>query len=125
MIRALVTGTLHEAPIARSGKTGKPFVTAKLRADAAEGAVWCSLIAFGEQAEALKEQKANAALSVAGRATLSAWLDKAGEPKAGLSVVVDQLATLRTKPKPKPKPDQTPDPPRRSTLMMTCRTCTA
>lgn len=104
MIRALVIGTLHEAPVARVGKSGKPFTTAKLRADTTDGAVWCSLIAFGEQAEALKEQKVNAAISVAGRATPSAWLDKSGEPKAGLSVVVDQLAALRTRPKPKPAP---------------------
>ena len=73
-----------------------------------DGAVWCSLIAFGEQAEALKEQKASAAISVAGRATPSAWLDKTGEPKAGLSVVVDQLAALRTRPKPKPAPAPAP-----------------
>lgn len=108
MIRALVIGTLHEAPVARVGKNGKPFTTAKLRADTTDGAVWCSLIAFGEQAEALKEQKASAAISVAGRATPSAWLDKTGEPKAGLSVVVDQLAALRTRPKPKPAPAPAP-----------------
>ena len=104
MIRALLTGTLHEAPVARTGKSGKPFVTAKLRADADNGSVWCSLIAFGSQAEALAEQQANAAVSVAGRVTLSAWIDKAGEAKAGLSVVVDQLAALRTRPKPRPDP---------------------
>lgn len=110
MIRALVIGTLHEAPVARVGKSGKPFTTAKLRADTTDGAVWCSLIAFGEQAEALKEQKVNAAISVAGRATPSAWLDKPGEPKAGLSVVVDQLAALRTRPKPKSAPAPAPAP---------------
>lgn len=108
MIRALVSGILHEAPVARVGKSGKPFVTAKLRADTTDGAVWCSLIAFGAEAEALVEQRANAALSVAGRVTPNAWIDKAGEPKAGLSVVVDQVAALRTRPKPKPAPAASP-----------------
>ena len=108
LIRALVTGVLHEAPVARVSKNGKNFTTAKLRADAADGAVWCSLIAFGAQAEALHEQKANAALSVAGRVTPNAWLDKAGEPKAGLSMVVDQVAALRTRPKPKLAPAASP-----------------
>ena len=108
LIRALVTGVLHEAPVVRVSKNGKPFTTAKLRADAADGAVWCSLIAFGAQAEALAEQRANAALSVAGRVTPNAWLDKAGEPKAGLSLVVDQVAALRTRPKPKPTPAPAP-----------------
>ena len=111
MIRALLTGVLNEAPVARTGKSGKPFVTAKLKADGGEGTVWCSLIAFGEQAEALAEQRANAAVSVAGRVTLSAWIDKAGEAKASLSVVVDQLAALRTRPKPRsdPRPSGQPD----------------
>ena len=108
MIRALVTGTLYEPPVARVSKNGKPFTTAKLKADSNEGLVWCSLIAFGAQAEALAEQRANAALSVAGRVTPNAWLDKAGEPKAGLSLVVDQVAALRTRPKPKLAPAASP-----------------
>lgn len=101
MIRALLTGTLHEAPARRVSKTGKPFTTAKLKADTAEGSIWCSLVAFAEQGEALAEQRAHAAISIAGRATPTAWIDKKGEAKAGLDVVVDQVATLRTKPRPK------------------------
>ena len=45
---------------------------------------------------------------MAGRVTPNAWLDKAGEPKAGLSMVVDQVAALRTRPKPKPTPAPAP-----------------
>lgn len=101
MIRALLTGTLHDAPAIRISKTGKPFTTAKLKADTADGSIWCSLIAFGDQADALADQKANAAISIAGRATPSAWIDKTGAAKAGLDVVVDQVAALRTKPRPK------------------------
>lgn len=111
MIRALVTGVLHCTPERRIGKTGKPFTTGKLRADGKDGStIWCSLLAFDEQADALAEQKANAAISVSGRATPTAWLSKAGEPQAGLDVVVDQLAALRTKPKPRtsPAPTMTP-----------------
>ena len=52
MIRALVTGKLHDAPQARTSQSGNPFTTAKLRADSKDGAtVWCSIIAFGELAE--------------------------------------------------------------------------
>ena len=54
MMRALVTGTLYDAPKARTGQAGKPFTTAKLRAAGKDGAtVWCSLIAFGEQADSM------------------------------------------------------------------------
>ncbi len=102
MIRALVSGVLHEAPKARTSASGKPFATAKLRADGKDGAtVWCSLIAFGEQGERLVSLPAGAALSVSGRVEVSAWSDKQGEPKAGLSLVVEEMATLKAKPKPR------------------------
>jgi single-stranded DNA-binding protein len=102
MIRVLASGTLHDAPQARTSANGNPYTTAKLRADDGKGgSIWCSLIAFGSEAKRLATLKAGAALSVSGRAEVSAWLDKQGEPKAGLSVVVDDLASLRGKPKPR------------------------
>ncbi len=102
MIRALATGTLYDAPQARTSQAGKTFTTAKLRADGKDGAtVWVSCIAFGEQAERLATLPAGAALSVSGRVEVSAWSDKSGEPKAGLSLVVDELVTLKAKPKPR------------------------
>lgn len=101
MIRALVVGTLHAEPLARTSANGKPFTTGKLRADSSDGAtVWCSLIAFGEQAERLATLKAGAAIAVSGRCKLSAWSDKSGNPAAGLDLTVDELATLKAKPKP-------------------------
>lgn len=101
MIRALATGTLHDAPQQRTSQTGKPYTTAKLRADGKDGnSAWCSLIAFGEAGERLATLPAGAALAVAGRCEVNAWLDKQGEPKASLSLVVDELATLKGKPRP-------------------------
>lgn len=107
MIRALVTGTLYDAPKVHTGKSGKPFTTAKVRADGKDGAtVWCSVIAFNAEGERLATLPAGAALSVSGRVEVSAWLDKSGEPKAGLSLVVDELATLKAKPKPRDEGQQ-------------------
>ena len=101
MIRCLVTGRLHDAPQARTSQGGNPFTTAKLRADGKDGAtVWCSIIAFGELAERLATLKAGDALSVSGRAEVNGWLDKNGEPRAGVSVVADEIATLKGKPRP-------------------------
>ena len=111
MIRAMVSGTLHDAPTVRTSQSGKPFTTAKLRADAADGGtVWCSLVAFGDVAERLATLKAGQAISVSGRAKLSSWLVKSGEPAAGLSVVVDELIALRGKPRPRDAapPDRRP-----------------
>lgn len=105
MIRALVSGVLYGEPQARTSQAGKPFTTAKLKADGKDGAtVWCSIIAFGEQAERLASLPANSAVAVSGKVELSAWLDKAGLPAAGLSLVADEIATLKGKPKPQEPP---------------------
>lgn len=102
MIRVLTTGTVYADPAARTSQAGKPFTTAKLRADGKDGStVWVSLVAFADLAERLATLKAGAAIAVSGRAEVSAYLSKSGEPAAGLSVVIDELATLRPKPKPK------------------------
>ncbi len=103
MIRALITGTLYGTPQARTAASGKGFATGKVRGDGKNGEnVWCSIIAFGEQADRLLTLADGAALSISGRAEVNAWLDKAGEPRAGLSLVVDELATLKAKPRPAP-----------------------
>ena len=103
MIRAMVSGVLYGRPQARTSQAGKPFVTAKVRADGKNGeSVWCSIIAFGEIADRLLTLADGAALSISGRAEVNAWLDKAGEPRAGLSLVADELATLKGKPRPAP-----------------------
>ena len=59
-----------------------------------------SLVAFGELAERLAGMKPNNAIAVSGRVEVNGWLDKAGEPKAGLSLVVDELAALKGKARP-------------------------
>lgn len=109
MIRALITGSLYGPPQARTSHAGKPFTTAKMRADGKNGeSVWCRVIAFGEQADRLMTLGDGAALSVSGRAEINGWLDKQGEPRAGLSLVADDIATLKAKPKPRDEGHQQP-----------------
>ena len=111
MIRALVTGSLYGPPQARTSQAGKQYVTAKVRADGKDGAVvWCSVIAFGEQADRLMTLGDGAALSVSGRAEVNGWMDKQGEPRAGLSLVADDVATLKAKPKPQSQEQSEPAP---------------
>lgn len=101
MIRAMVSGTLYGVPQARTAASGKGFATGKVRGDGKDGTTtWCSIIAFGEIADRLLTLGDGAALSVSGRAEINAWLDKAGEPRAGLSLVADEMVTLKGKPRP-------------------------
>ena len=109
MIRALLTGQLYGDPQARTSQAGKPFTTAKVRADGKDGAVlWISIVAFGDLADRLLTMKANNALALSGKLEVSAYIAKNGEPAAGLSVVCDELATLKAKPKPKAAQAQQP-----------------
>lgn len=103
MIRALITGTIYGEPQSRTSQAGKPYATAKVKADSGKGeggVVWCSIIAFGEHADRLLRLANGAALSIAGKIEVSAYMNKQGEPAAGLSIVVDELATLKGKPRP-------------------------
>ena len=100
MIRVLVSGRVHGQPETRTGKSGKPFITAKLRIDTGEEqSTWASVIAFANEAERLAGLKDGDALSVSGRATLQAYAAKDGSPKASLAIVVDEVAAVRRKPK--------------------------
>ena len=101
MIRTLLTGNLYGEPQARTSKSGSTFATAKVRADGKDGAVlWISIVAFNEVADRLLTLPANAAVALSGKLEVSAYTAKTGEPAAGLSVVVDELATLKAKPRP-------------------------
>ena len=103
MIRALVSGTLHGDPQTRTSRGGQPFTTARMKADTGDGnMVWCSVIGFGDVGERLATLKSGAAISVSGRAKLSSWLGKSGEPAAGLDMVIVEIAALRGRPKPYP-----------------------
>ena len=105
MIRALLTGQLYGLPQARTSKSGSTFATAKVKADGKDGAVlWVSLVAFGEVSDRLLTLPANAAVSVSGKLEVSAYTDKQGNPAAGLSVVCDELLTLKARPRPKAAP---------------------
>ncbi len=115
MIRALITGKLHDTPQARTSANGNTFAIGKVRADDKNGAwVWVSVIAFGAESERLLELKAGDAVAIGGRAELSVWADRDGNHHPGLSLVADEVATLRGKPKPRSEGEsRNPSPPPR------------
>lgn len=108
MIRVLLTGTLHGDPVQRTGQSGKPFTTGKLRADDGSGnAVWASFIAFGEDGERITSMNDGAALAISGRAVLKVFEGKHGY-QASMDVTVDQVAPLKAKPKREQQPSGDP-----------------
>jgi single-stranded DNA-binding protein len=108
MIAALISGSLYRAPELRTAKTGRQFVTATLRAKEGESSQFVRITAFSEsvQAELLRLQDGDA-LSVQGRLTVETFITTTGAHKVSLSLVAENVLTLRQPPKkrePKTKP---------------------
>lgn len=95
MMDALIAGRLHAAPQARTGKNGKTFATAKVRATAGDGeGLFVNVIAFDEAAcTALLALAAGDALALAGSITPKAWMAKDGNARPALDLVAHQVLT--------------------------------
>ncbi len=96
VIRALASGRLITDPQLRQGAKG-PFVTGLMSTGYGDDALLCNLIAFGSTADQFGSLRKGASLSVTGRADARAWTDRAGDVKASIGIVVDELITLKSK----------------------------
>ena len=104
MIRALITGELVATPLVRTGKTGKPFALARVAVPQGdEGRVYCSVIAFNDDAVTrLLQLKAGASVALAGTLKVSTWTARDGTTRPQLDLVADEAASTTPRPR-KPK----------------------
>lgn len=88
MIDALISGRLHGKPTQRTGQSGKPFVTASVRAAAGNGEpLFVSVIAFDEQPRAaLLALGDGEAVALSGALTPKVWT-RNGEARPSLDLV--------------------------------------
>jgi len=94
MIEALISGKLQGQPSEKMAKTGKLFVTAKVRVHAGEADVFVNVIAFSESAcAALLALQSGDAVSLAGSLTPKAWTDREGVVRPALDLVASQVLT--------------------------------
>ncbi len=94
MIEALISGKLLGQPSEKVAKTGKPFVTAKVRVHAGESDVFVNVIAFSEPAcAALMALDSGDAVSLAGSLTPKAWTDREGVVRPAVDLVASQVLT--------------------------------
>lgn len=93
MIDALVAGKLYGAPVERTSKAGRPFVTGKMRVATGNGeSLFVGLVAFSDSAIAALLALADGdGCSVAGTLTASAFLHKDGMPRPALDMVVSHV----------------------------------
>jgi single-stranded DNA-binding protein len=95
-IEALITGKLHKRAEERTGRSGRPFVVASVRAVAGEGeSLFVNVCAFSESAcLALLALDAGDSLAVAGSMTPKAWTDREGTVRPSVDMVAAQVMTL-------------------------------
>jgi single-stranded DNA-binding protein len=95
-IEALVTGKLHKAAEQRTARTGKPFVTASIRASAGDGeSLFVNVCAFSEPVcDALLALGAGDSVALAGSVTPKAWVDREGNARPSLDMVATEALTL-------------------------------
>jgi len=95
MIDGLVAGKMCGQPSQRTGKAGKPFAIAKVRAAAGDGeSLFVNVIAFDQAAcRALLALGDGDSVALAGALTPKAWVDREGQPRPSLDMVAAQVLT--------------------------------
>ena len=93
MIDALIAGRVHGQPTARTGKNGKPFAVAKVRAAAGDGeSLFVSVIAFDSApCNALLALNDGDSVALSGSLTPKTWQDKEGNTRPALDLVAHQV----------------------------------
>ena len=95
-IETLILGKLHQRAEQRTGKTGRPFVTGKVRAATGEAdAVFVNVVCFSESVgAALLALDAGDAVALAGTFKPGAWIDREGNARPSLDMVAAQVLTV-------------------------------
>lgn len=95
MIDALIAGKLQGAPTQRTGQSGKPFVTAKVRVASSDGeGLFVNVITFSTTAgDALLALGDGDSVALSGSLTPKVWTDRAGVAKPSLDLVAHQVLT--------------------------------
>lgn len=94
-MRALISGTLHDAPAMKTSKAGKEYCTGKIKDESTNPATWASIVCFEEQAATLAGMQKGEALSVSGKLTVDVYQPAQGEPRANISITCDSIITMK------------------------------
>jgi single-stranded DNA-binding protein len=95
MIDGLIAGKIHGTPAERTGQSGKPFVTAKVRAAVGgDEAVFVNVITFSQSAgDALLALGDGDSVALTGTLTPKVWTNRDGDAKPALDMVAAAVLT--------------------------------
>ena len=114
MIDALIAGRVYGQPAERTGKSGKPFAVAKVRAAGGDGeSLFVSVIAFdAAPCTALLALRDGDSVALSGTLTPKVWADREGNTRPALDLVAHQVLTSyhvtrkRAAVRPQPAPER-------------------
>ncbi|SDH82505.1 single-stranded DNA-binding protein [Paraburkholderia phenazinium] len=95
MIDGLIGGKVYGKPVARTGQSGKAFVTAKVRAAIGDSdALFVNVIAFSHSVQdALLALDDGDSIALTGALMPKVWTDKNGEARPALDMVAHCVLT--------------------------------
>ncbi|MBI5927360.1 MAG: single-stranded DNA-binding protein [Aquabacterium sp.] len=95
MIDALIAGRLQGQPSEKTGKNGKPYVIAKVRATAGDGEnLIVNVITFSDAVgDALLAMDEGDSVALSGALTPKVWTDRDGQVRPALDLIAHQILT--------------------------------
>lgn len=95
MLQLHVAGRLVRSPEAKTSKNGKNYVQGLLLVPAGDADIFVTLMAFDPDLQAvLTGLKKGDSLSAGGSGSIRAYLDKEGQPAAGVSLMLNRLMAM-------------------------------
>jgi single-stranded DNA-binding protein len=108
----LISGTLFRAPEQKTSKSGKPYVTATIRAKDGDGSQFWRVVSFSDSAGAeLLRLSDGDGVSVQGSLKIEPY-EREGVTKIGLTIIPDHVLALRQPPKERKPRAAAPEPAR-------------
>lgn len=95
MIEALIAGKLFGKPERRTSRSGKSFVSTKVRVPSGEDAVFVGVVVFSDSVQtALLALDDGEAVALAGTLSAKARTDREGNARPNLDLIANQLLTV-------------------------------
>jgi single-stranded DNA-binding protein len=100
MIAALISGPLFRAPEKRTAKSGRPFVTATIKARDGDAFQFVRVTAFSDTVQTeLSRLYDGDAITVQGPLRVETYTAADGETKISISIIAENVLALRQPPK--------------------------
>jgi hypothetical protein len=97
--RAILAGSIAKPPVAKTGKSGKPFAILSVRETGVEPARWWSAILFGDDVQDVLRLSVGDPIALAGSPDAEVYTPEGGEARVSWRFTADAVLTARKAPK--------------------------